>query len=567
MTDYTKSTNFAVKDTLPTGDPGKVIKGTEFDAEFNNIQTSNNSKANKANSALTGVTTIASATITTADINGGTLDAAIIGATTPAAITGTTVTATTVVVTGLVDGRDVAADGTKLDGVESGATADQTGAQIKTAYQAEANAFTDTKNTKLAGIETAATADQTNSEIKVAYEANANTNAYTDASVTKLAGIEALADVTDVTNVTAAGALMDSELTNIAAVKALNQGVATTDSPTFNNITPTGTVDGRDVATDGTKLDGLTGRNLIINGNFDVWQRGTSFTSVASFTVDRFGIVFKNSSDTIDINRENFTLGQTDVLTNPTYFVNADVTAGGAGGSTRFGTKIEDLRKFEAKTLTISYYVKASSATTIVGRVGAQFGTGGSPSAATAQLVGIESVTTSWQKITRTVTVASIAGKTLGTNNNNYLEFYWELPVNTTISCQFASLQIEEGSVATDFEHVPIGQTLALCQRYYQKSYNTGVFAGANTGANVGIHDVIAPSSASMIGLVNFPTVMRVNPAITVYDTVGNANKVTTNLGTNQTPLAVDNISVKAFKVFQNTSSRLQFHWIVEAEL
>ena len=76
MTDYTKSTNFAVKDTLPTGDPGKVIKGTEFDAEFNNIQTSNNSKANKANSALTGVTTIASATITTADINGGTLDAA-----------------------------------------------------------------------------------------------------------------------------------------------------------------------------------------------------------------------------------------------------------------------------------------------------------------------------------------------------------------------------------------------------------------------------------------------------------------------------------------------------------
>jgi hypothetical protein len=50
---------------------------------------------------------------------------------------------------------------------------------------------------------------------------------------TKLDGIESLADVTDVTNVTAAGALMDSELTDIASVKALNQGVATTDSPTF----------------------------------------------------------------------------------------------------------------------------------------------------------------------------------------------------------------------------------------------------------------------------------------------------------------------------------------------
>jgi hypothetical protein len=52
---------------------------------------------------------------------------------------------------------------------------------------------------------------------------------------TKLDGIEASADVTDTSNVTAAGALMDSELTDIAAVKALNQGVATTDDPTFTN--------------------------------------------------------------------------------------------------------------------------------------------------------------------------------------------------------------------------------------------------------------------------------------------------------------------------------------------
>jgi hypothetical protein len=56
----------------------------------------------------------------------------------------------------------------------------------------------------------------------------------------KLAGIEALADVTDTANVTAAGALMDSELTNITAVKALNQGVATTDSPTFDGLTVDG---------------------------------------------------------------------------------------------------------------------------------------------------------------------------------------------------------------------------------------------------------------------------------------------------------------------------------------
>ena len=55
----------------------------------------------------------------------------------------------------------------------------------------------------------------------------------------KLDGIEAGADVTDTTNVTAAGALMDSELTSEASVKALNQGVATTDSPTFAGLTST----------------------------------------------------------------------------------------------------------------------------------------------------------------------------------------------------------------------------------------------------------------------------------------------------------------------------------------
>ena len=54
---------------------------------------------------------------------------------------------------------------------------------------------------------------------------------------TKLDGIEAGADVTDTANVTAAGALMDSELTNLTAVKAINQGLSTTSSPSFTSVT------------------------------------------------------------------------------------------------------------------------------------------------------------------------------------------------------------------------------------------------------------------------------------------------------------------------------------------
>ena len=136
----------------------------------------------------------------TIDINAGTIDGAVVGGTTPAAITGSTVTSTgNIVVAGTVDGRDVATDGTKLDGVEAGA------------------------------------------------------------------------DVTDTTNVTAAGALMDSEVTNLAQVKAFDSAdYATAAQGTTADaalpkaggaltgaVTTNSTFDGRDVATDGTKLDGI----------------------------------------------------------------------------------------------------------------------------------------------------------------------------------------------------------------------------------------------------------------------------------------------------------------------
>lgn len=84
----------------------------------------------------------------------------------------------------------------KLDGIEASATADQSNAEIKTAYEAnsDTNAFTDADHSKLDGIEASATADQTASEIKTAYESNSDTNAFTDADHSKLDGISASAN-------------------------------------------------------------------------------------------------------------------------------------------------------------------------------------------------------------------------------------------------------------------------------------------------------------------------------------------------------------------------------------
>ena len=75
MTDYTKTTNFAAKDALVSGNPAKVVKGTEVNTEFDNIATAVATKANLAGPTFTGTTTVANLTVSgtfTGTIDGGT---------------------------------------------------------------------------------------------------------------------------------------------------------------------------------------------------------------------------------------------------------------------------------------------------------------------------------------------------------------------------------------------------------------------------------------------------------------------------------------------------------------
>ena len=75
MSDYTKTTNFAAKDSLVSGNAAKVVKGTEIDAEFNSIATAVATKADVAGPTLTGTTTAANLTVSTtftATLDGGT---------------------------------------------------------------------------------------------------------------------------------------------------------------------------------------------------------------------------------------------------------------------------------------------------------------------------------------------------------------------------------------------------------------------------------------------------------------------------------------------------------------
>ena len=60
MSNYTKTVDFAAKDSLPSGDSGKIIKGTEFETEFDNISTAIATKSDSAGPTFTGVLTFAS---------------------------------------------------------------------------------------------------------------------------------------------------------------------------------------------------------------------------------------------------------------------------------------------------------------------------------------------------------------------------------------------------------------------------------------------------------------------------------------------------------------------------
>ena len=76
MSNYTKTTNFTAKDSLPSGDSGKIIRGTEFDTEFTAISTAIATKADLASPTFTGTVTIPNLTFTgtlsTGTIDGGT---------------------------------------------------------------------------------------------------------------------------------------------------------------------------------------------------------------------------------------------------------------------------------------------------------------------------------------------------------------------------------------------------------------------------------------------------------------------------------------------------------------
>ena len=214
------------------------------------------------------------------------------------------------------------------------------------------------------------------------------------------------------------------------------------------------------------KTNNLSGRNLLINGDFSVWQRGSSFNIAAPiYTADRWN-TYGASTSQMTISRESFNVGQTDVTDNPKYMLRMSNVPDADSTWMQMYQRIEDVTQFSNTQLTISFWIRTNNATNnYYWQFVQRFGTGGSTAVSTN--TSTFNTTTSWVKHTFTVTVPSISGKTVGTGNNLEVHFLNNSTTGNDTYIDFANIQVEKGTIATSFERRSYQEELAKCQRYF----------------------------------------------------------------------------------------------------
>ena len=298
-----------------------------------------------------------------------------------------------------------------------------------------------------------------------------------------------------------------------------------------------------------TAWSNVPSHNYIINGAFDIWQRGTSFTAGSrTYTADRWvvgrsgndpGATITQSSDTPDnfdyalkVQRDS---GDTNVR--DTYAVQNFETAG---------------RELAGKEVTLSFYAKlGADADSITVRARTHSGSpsstiyssgglfSGSNPNLDSPLGEVLSATTNWSRFTRTFTFASDA---------NAMQVSFELDTSNSSaasdeSMYIAGVQLEAGSVATPFKRNAnsIQGELAACQRYY----------ASVGGGLVGRFYNYSASNANVTIPSLLPTTMRVIPTMTA--------SIDVNDGTPASPTAIFANNKSHFFVQQNNVSSGQF--------
>ena len=296
----------------------------------------------------------------------------------------------------------------------------------------------------------------------------------------------------------------------------------------------------------------VAGKNKIINGDFGIWQRGTSFSNPAAnaYNADRFVLYFDGTGATRTISQQTFTPGTAPVpgYEGQYFFRYAQTVAGTSNTVNLLYQKIENVQTFAGQSVVLSFWAKADSARSITCTANQNFGSGGSADVDT-NFTGTASVTTSWQRFSFTVAVPSISGKTIGTSS--FLGIRLFLPAGTTPTIDIWGVQVEAGSVATPFTTATgtLSGELAACQRYYYRITPSGQYGFYGNGVG------ISATSASVS--VPLKTTMRVLPTALDYANIS-VSDGTTEPGTTATALAISGSSSTDFvKIAVTTASGL----------
>lgn len=331
-------------------------------------------------------------------------------------------------------------------------------------------------------------------------------------------------------------------------------------------------------------------KNKIINGNFDFWQRGTSLSAYTglNFLADRW--IANAITATVAYSQQSFTLGQTAVPFEPTYYPQfVTTTSSTTTDAITVGQRIESVRSFAGQNAVLSFWAMADSSRNIAIEFSQNFGTTGSPSSMVTGInVTTVALTTSWTQYKIPVTIPSITGKTLGTDNNDYLELDFWLSAGSNFNSRtntlgtqagtfnIAQVQLEPGIVATSYELRPRQQELALCQRYYEKSYDVPTLPGTvTTNGRTSFYfntGVTALSAPRQIFSVNYRTNKRASATITYYASgTGNSGKFSQDDNSDGSTISTASNGMNGFTIdATNTStsrSAVFVQWTANAEL
>ena len=264
-----------------------------------------------------------------------------------------------------------------------------------------------------------------------------------------------------------------------------------------------------------SKIQGIEGqvtpnlgrRNLIINGDFQINQRGngSGVGDAGYIGVDRWRGYISTSS-TITFTQTAFSAGQSDVDKNLRHYLRFDWLGTGSATTKILNQRIEGAEKGNGQNVTLSFWGRTEQADDCTLRLIQNFGSGGSSQTNTDS--GTIDLTTSWQYFTHTFALPSTSGKTVGTNHFLELQFIFG-PATLNSYFDITGVQLEYGDTATDFEHRSESEELALCQRYYQKMgpFNTNDYPFGISGYVYGAVNSAIGAILNMPMRIDSPTV------------------------------------------------------------